>query len=103
MLDRPGAYIVELVVRDGSLSSAPDLVIVTTSNSAPVASAGPDRQVSVGAVVQLDGAGSSDVDEDALTYAWTLKRPSGSHAVLDDPASPMPSFTPDRWDPIPRH
>ena len=96
MLDRPGAYVVELVVRDGSLSSAPDLVIVTTSNSAPEASAGPDRQASVGAVVQLDGAGSSDVDEDPLTYTWTLKRPSGSHAVLDDSASPMPSFTPDR-------
>lgn len=96
LLDRPGAYLVELVVRDGSLSSAPDLVIVTTSNTGPEASAGPDRQVSVGSPVQLDDAGSSDVDEDSLTYSWALKRPSGSRAELDNPASPMPSFIPDR-------
>jgi hypothetical protein len=96
VLDRPGAYVVELVVRDGTLSSAPDLVIVTTSNTGPEASAGPDRQAAVGTTVQLDGAGSSDVDEDSLTYAWALKRPSGSHAVLDNPSSPVPSFIPDR-------
>jgi hypothetical protein len=95
-LDRPGTYVLTLIVRDGQLSSAPDEVVVTTTNSPPDASAGPDRVVAAGVPVQLDGTASSDIDEDLLTYAWTLKRPSGSNAGLDDPTSPLPSFVPDR-------
>src|SRR6185436_13587636 len=55
-LDRPGTYVVELVVKDGLLFSAPDQVTVTTTNNAPVAKAGPDRKVNLGALVQLDGS-----------------------------------------------
>ena len=93
-LDRPGTYVAQLVVKDGALFSAPDQVTITTTNVAPVADAGPDRLVAVGGVVQLNGTASSDADENTLTYLWTLKRPKGSTAVLDNPASPMPSFVP---------
>ena len=93
-LDRPGTYVVRLIVSDGQLSSAPDDVTITTSNSAPVANAGRDRRVSAASLVQLDGTGSSDLDGDLLTYHWSLKRPKGSTAVLDDPSSPLPSFIP---------
>jgi PKD domain len=60
--DRAGNYTVELIVNDGKLDSDPDIVIISTQNSKPVANAGPDQLVSVGATVQLDGSGSTDAD-----------------------------------------
>lgn len=38
-------------------------------NNAPIADAGPDQSVSVGAPVTLDGSASSDVDGDSLTFS----------------------------------
>ena len=94
--DAPGVYVVQLVVHDGSRSSAPDTAIISTTNTAPVADAGPDQTVAVGATVQLDGSGSTDVDGDPLTFSWSLvARPSGSAAVLTDPSSVTPTFVAD--------
>ncbi len=94
--DREGEYLVQLIVRDGQLSSAPDTVTVSTRNSAPVANAGLDQSVYLSQRVLLDGAHSSDVDGDALTYAWQfLQRPAGSGAVLERPDEVNPSFMPD--------
>jgi len=95
-LDRPGTYVVQLVVKDGALVSAPDQVTISTSNTAPVSNAGPDRQVAPGSFVQLNGTASSDIDGNRITYAWTLKRPSGSTAAFDDKTSPMPTFKADK-------
>lgn len=97
--DQPGRYEAELVVNDGSVDSAPDTVVVNTEdrNTAPVASAGPDRNAFVGVEVQLDGSGSSDVDGDALSFAWQLvSRPTGSTATLSGANTVQPRFTPDR-------
>lgn len=97
LVDTPGTYQAQLVVNDGALSSAPDTVTITTVNSAPVAQAGPDQFVSIGSLVTLDGAASSDVDGNPLAYAWALLSvPAGSTAVLDNPAAPMPQFVADR-------
>ena len=96
--DLDGAYIAQLVVNDGIESSVFDLVkvIVSTSNSAPVADAGPNQNVATGAVVTLSGIESSDVDGDMLTYEWTLdSAPAGSVAKLIDSNSVSPTFTPD--------
>lgn len=94
--DREGEYLVQLVVRDGQLASAPDTVTISTRNSAPVANAGADRTVSIGLPVELDGSGSSDVDGDALTYVWQiLQRPPGSAVALERPDEVNPVFTPD--------
>jgi hypothetical protein len=94
--DAPGAYELRLVVNDGQAGSAPDSVTITTQNSAPVADAGDDRSVSAGALVTLDGSGSTDVDGDALTYTWSLTSvPAGSAAALNNPASVAPTFTAD--------
>lgn len=94
--DREGEYLVQLIVRDGNLASAPDTVTISTRNSAPVANAGPDQTVALGLPVQLDGSASSDVDGDALTYAWQLvQRPAGSFATLERPDEVAPAFTPD--------
>ena len=100
--DKSGTYAVSLVVSDGVLASVADQVVVTASasNSAPVAEAGSDQNVLVGATVELDGSASSDADGDLLSYGWSItSRPAGSTAQLtyasgvdDDPA---PTFVAD--------
>mgnify|MGYP003673074961 FL=1 len=66
------------------------------SNSAPVADAGVAQSVLVDSLVVLDGSASSDADNDALTYAWTLTvRPPASVATLSNSASVKPTFTAD--------
>lgn len=96
VVDVPGRYVAALVVRDGRLASAPDLVEVATINGAPVADAGPDARLVVGAVAVLDGSGSTDPDGDRLDYMWAIvDRPTGSQATLDDPAAVRPTFVAD--------
>lgn len=97
--DMDGTYVVELIVNDGTTASSPATVTITasTANSAPTANAGPNQSVSAGTIVTLNGSGSSDPDNDALTYNWTLvSRPTGSTATLPNPADTEQVFiTPD--------
>lgn len=96
--DQAGTYEVVLVVNDGIEDSAPDTasIEVRLDNSAPIADAGPDQTVTVGANVTLDGTGSSDADGDTLTYAWTLTgRPAGSSAQLAGATAARPEFVVD--------
>src|SRR2546425_4153912 len=93
IVDRPGSYTVRLVVNDGKVNSTPDTVTITTTNTFPVANAGPDQTVFVRTTVHLDGSMSSDVDGDALQFAWSLTiSPSGSSATLSDPTVVNPTF-----------
>lgn len=95
--DVAGNYSVQLVVNNGSLSSSPSTVIISTTNSAPVANAGFDQTAKIGVTVQLDGTGSTDVDGNRLTYAWSLTSvPSGSAASLSSTSSPQPTFVVDK-------
>src|SRR5690606_34911732 len=83
VVDRPGEYVVTLIVSDGELDSEPSSVRISTVNSAPVANAGSDIAATEGDTVELDGSGSTDVDGDSLTYLWSLlSRPAGSSAEL---------------------
>jgi hypothetical protein len=96
--DVAGNYVAQLVVNDGSLSSAAASVTITASvaNTAPVANAGADALVSTGANVTLNGSGSSDANSDPLTYAWTLiTRPAGSMATLSNATGVQASFRAD--------
>jgi RHS repeat-associated protein len=96
VVDLPGTYEAQLVVNDGMDGSLPDAVIISTENVAPVANAGADQTADLGARVSLDGAGSSDVDGDGLTFAWSLtSAPQGSAAVLSSISAIMPTFTAD--------
>lgn len=95
--DRKGAYVVQLIVSDGAVNSAPDTVTVTVGNRAPVADAGTNQAVFIGTGVTLDGSASSDPDVDPITYAWSfVSTPAGSAAALTGATTVNPTFTPDR-------
>ena len=96
--DLAGTYVASLVVSDGSLTSAVAVGTVTASvaNSAPVALVSANQNVLAGAVVTLDGTGSTDANRDPLTYTWVLTtRPNGSAAALSSATSPKPTFVAD--------
>ena len=95
-VDRPGSYVLQLIVNDGFVSSTPDTITITTVNSPPVAKAGPDQTVNVGSTVNLNGSASSDVDGNPLTYVWSMtSRPAGSAATLLGPNTVTPTFVAD--------
>jgi hypothetical protein len=79
--DLAGVYVATLIVSDGKLLSAPSSMTVTVQekNLPPTANAGANQSVLVGALVTLDGLGSSDPNRDPLKYKWSMiSYPSGS-------------------------
>lgn len=99
VVDIEGTYILSLVVNDGTIDSNPDSVTVSTnisSNTAPIADAGNDQSVLVSESVTLNGTGSSDPDNDAITYSWSFtERPNGSSASLSSTSVMNPIFNAD--------
>lgn len=94
--DVAGRYVLQLMVNDGTQDSEADEVVISTQNSAPIANAEAPQTVEVGDTVQLDGSGSSDADDDPLTFQWILTSvPEGSTAILSDPNAVMPTFIAD--------
>ncbi|HVW86735.1 MAG TPA: PKD domain-containing protein, partial [Bryobacteraceae bacterium] len=93
--DVAGDYIATVTVSNGAGSDS-DSVKISTTNSAPVADAGPNQTVTAGSTVHLDGSRSHDVDGNPLTYAWTLLQvPPGSQAILSGPTTVAPTFVAD--------
>ena len=73
IIDKPGTYAAQLIVNDGTVDSDPPATVtISTVNSQPMANPGPAQHGVVGAIITLDGTGSSDVDDDPLTYRWAL-------------------------------
>ena len=96
--DVAGTYSASLLVNDGQLSSTLVIatVVASVTNSAPVAIPGVSQSVVVGAVVTMDGSGSTDANGDALVFKWTLLgKPTGSTATLTNPSYPNPKFIAD--------
>jgi hypothetical protein len=64
----------------------------TTNNTAPVADAGIDQNVTVNALVTLDGSGSYDPDGHLpLSYSW--QQTGGTAVVLNGSTTDHPTFT----------
>lgn len=71
------------------------ITVLADSNIAPVAEAGPLQVVTLGDEVTLDGTGSSDADDDPLTYDWSIvSEPVGSSISLSSETASQPTFTP---------
>lgn len=88
------ALVFELTVtdNDGLKNTAKCFVNVTTKNTPPTADAGLILVAAPGAVVELDGSGSSDADTgDVITYSWAQL--SGPAVTLSDPTAAKPTFT----------
>ena len=95
-INTPDSLTFQLQVSDGTTVGS-DTVTVTVvdigigTNSAPIASAGPDQTVAELSNVDLDGSGSADPDGDLFTYAWL--QTAGPSVTLSDPTIATPSFT----------
>ena len=96
--DVEGDFVVQLVVSDGTSTSAPDTVVLhdTDKNIAPIAIASSPLTPQVGDVVQLTGDQSKDPDNDPLTYRWHLdSKPAGSQASISNSTAANPTIIPD--------
>ena len=66
------------------------------TNTAPVANPGTTQNVQTGALVTLDGTGSTDAEKNTLTYTWVMvSKPATSTATLTGSTTAKPTFTAD--------
>ena len=100
--DLAGFYVLQAEVCDAEPLCATDAVTIQVGNGgnqAPSADAGPDQVPSFGDAVTLDGRGSSDPENDPLTWSWTvLSAPANSgltDADITDADKPLAGVTPD--------
>ena len=99
LADKEGEYIANLRVNDGQLDSLPDAIVVisATPNAPPIADAGDDQTVFTNTIIKLDGIGSSDPNNDTLTYNWSIvSRPLGSSSGFNDNTSSTPEILADK-------
>ncbi len=97
--DKAGSYVAQLQVSDGKAQSELSYVTINaqTTNSAPVATVGPNQNVAIGSTVTLDGTASSDANRDPLTYLWSIAAsPQGSNARLTGATTAKPTLVPDQ-------
>ena len=102
---RTNAVVTNLISNSGSTNTAPVSLVSAVShfqttlsnvNVAPTANAGQAQNVLTSSKVTLNGSGSTDANNDTLTFSWTLStKPSNSSASLTDASSSAPYFTPD--------
>ena len=94
--DKPGKYIIQLIVNDNISSSRPFLLEYETLNSKPIAKFECNSPIQENQSTILDASKSSDLDNDPLTYKWkVIVRPRGSKARISDTRAITPSFTAD--------
>ncbi|MBI5136620.1 MAG: FG-GAP repeat protein [Nitrospirae bacterium] len=86
-----------VTVAGQALADVAPALISPPPGAPPLADAGADQGVVLGAIVNLDGGASSDPDGDPLAFLWRVaQRPTGSTAALTGAATPTPALSPDR-------
>ena len=85
-LKEGGTYSVTVTDSNGCAKSKS--ITLAFPNYLPIANAGIDQIVYEGVTVTLDGSGSTDANQDKLSYIWTV--PSG--ILLSNSTSSKPSF-----------
>lgn len=95
-IDAAGDHVVQLIVSDGVVSSRADTIVISTSNSRPVAVVGAEHNIIAGDdPINLDGSNSVDADADELNFRWSLLRqPPLSKAIISNPNIATPVFDP---------
>jgi hypothetical protein len=94
--DRFGDYVVQLTVSNGTLSSPPATVTISTNYVVPTANAGANQNATVNGTVNLSGLASQSFSGYGLSYTWSFNtRPTSSNATITNPNSPQPTFVPD--------
>jgi len=89
--DVKGEYEIGLVVNNGIEDSEEHTVLITAE--LPIADAGRNFNVQPNSTLVLDGRGSVDSNDNALTYSWRiLKFPIGSVVNLSDLTAVAPSL-----------
>lgn len=83
-------YLVTWYMQDSQDTKYAQLVGPISTNAPPTADAGPDQTVNEGDPVTLDGSGSSDPDNDPLTYQWS--QVAGPAVSLDTNNPVYPTF-----------
>jgi hypothetical protein len=88
------SLIFDLTVTDaGSLSDTDSCVVnITWQNQPPTAVVTPDyTETTEGALVTMDGSGSTDPDDGIVSYLWSQEE--GEPVSLSDPTSAVTTFT----------
>ena len=80
----------QLRVSDESGAASEDTVTLTFRNAPPTAKAGTDQTSGRGRTITLNGSGSDDVADNALTYKWS--QVSGTPVELSDTEEARPTF-----------
>lgn len=94
--DKPGDYVAQLIVDNGTLKSDPATVTISTQPSlAPTANAGTNQSVAPNTTVTLHGSGA-DPQNKTLSFQWSLiHKPDGSAASLSSAVIANPMFVAD--------
>ena len=82
-----------LTVSDDTYSDSDTVTVTVLDNesNAPAANAGADQTVNENTQVTLNGTGSSDPNDDTLTFSWI--QTSGPAVSLSDDSAASPTFT----------
>lgn len=95
----PGTYVARLTVYDERYQSDLDTITIfvgTAGNNPPIADAGIDRTIFVGASVILLGSATDPDGDPIVAWAWSIdSAPAGSTAYFNNPNVSQPGFQPD--------